>query len=433
MTGPGDSGERGGPPGVRVVLDARPVQEPDRAPITAAYLDGLLRAFDADPLAGESFALLLRSDLDDPTHEFIHLDVVGRRLLPPTRLLRSAALTLDPFLLRGASLGAAWRADRGGAAGAVYHMAGSGPLPIASDLPVVATVLDLAPWELPEDFGRTPSTRFGQRLRAQLLREAAAVIVGTNAVAGAARRLVHVRADRIHVVGLAPRAAFALPVSTAARADAARSRSRLGLPERYLVYPGRFDARQDLATLLGAIADLARGGRPADLGEDVPWPPRILVLGASPDDRAAIARMAAKESATDLLAYAPAMSPAAEVGLVAEAHAVVLPMRSDAAGLAALDAIAAGTPVIASAVGALPEVVGAAGILVEPGESDRLATAIRAVWTEPAVHDRIEAAAGDASSAPAGRRTWADVAAETRRVYATAGIRPREKDAPEPE
>ena len=53
--------------GVRVVLDARPLQEPDRAPLTAAYLDGLLGAFDADPLDGESFAFLLRSDLDDPT------------------------------------------------------------------------------------------------------------------------------------------------------------------------------------------------------------------------------------------------------------------------------------------------------------------------------------------------------------------------------
>ena len=90
----------GGPPGVRVVLDARPLQEPDRAPTTAAYLGGLLGAFDAEPLAGESFALLLRSDLDDPTEQYANLSIVGRRLMPPTRLLRSAALTVDPFVLR---------------------------------------------------------------------------------------------------------------------------------------------------------------------------------------------------------------------------------------------------------------------------------------------------------------------------------------------
>jgi hypothetical protein len=106
------------PPGVRVVLDARPIQEPDRSPLTAAYLRGLLAAYDEAPLAGESFALLLRSDLDDPTIAFPDLEIVGRRLLPPTHLL-SAALTIDPIVLSGASIGAAWRATAGRAAGAV--------------------------------------------------------------------------------------------------------------------------------------------------------------------------------------------------------------------------------------------------------------------------------------------------------------------------
>src|SRR4051794_25181393 len=115
---PTDGNPRAPIPGLRVVLDARPLQEPERAPTTAAYLGALLAAYDADPLEGESFALLLGSDLDDPTAALHGLSVVGRRLLPPTRLLRSGALTVDPFVLRGASLGAAWRAERGGAAGA---------------------------------------------------------------------------------------------------------------------------------------------------------------------------------------------------------------------------------------------------------------------------------------------------------------------------
>ena len=142
------------PPGVRVVLDARPIQEPDRSPLTAAYLRGLLAAYDAAPLAGESFALLLRSDLDDPTIAFPDLEIVGRRLLPPTHLLRSAALTIDPFVLRGASIGAAWRATAGGAAGAVYHAVGAS-VPLVTGLPVVVTLLDLAPWELARSYQRT--------------------------------------------------------------------------------------------------------------------------------------------------------------------------------------------------------------------------------------------------------------------------------------
>ena len=167
MTGPRSGAVRLGarkaapPPGVRVVLDARPLQTPERAPVAAAYLDGLLSACDVDPLPGESFAFFLRSDLADPTVRYGRLDVVGRRLLPPTRLLGAAGMTVDPFILRGASLGVAWRADRSGAAGAVYHVVGGGPLPIAPGLPVVATLLDLAPWELPGAFQQSIAASCG--------------------------------------------------------------------------------------------------------------------------------------------------------------------------------------------------------------------------------------------------------------------------------
>ena len=40
------------PPGLRIVLDARPLQDPGRGPATASYLDRLLEAYDAEPLAG---------------------------------------------------------------------------------------------------------------------------------------------------------------------------------------------------------------------------------------------------------------------------------------------------------------------------------------------------------------------------------------------
>lgn len=415
------------PPGIRVVLDARPLQDPGRAPATARYLDGLLGAFDADPLEGESFAFLLQADLDDPTTEYDHLEVVGRRLLPPTRLLRSGALTVDPFLLRGASLGAAWRADRRGAAGAVYHAVAGSP-PMFSRIPIVVTLLDLAPWELAETFQRTPAARFGQRLRGRLVRDAAAVIVGSEAVAKSARRLLRLRPGRVRVVPLAAHPAFqaarpdvALPggVADPAGDDAPE---RLGLPERYLVYFGRFDARHDAGTFLRSLADLASRPRPRGVPAAA-WPPRVLIVGASPNDRAALARAAARLGAGDALVYAPAMPPERLARLVRGARAVVMPAVSDAAGLAALDALAAGVPVVAASVGALPEVVGRAGILVEPRDPDRLAEALRTAWAD----DRVRGGLVDAAlERPESRRTWADVALETRRVYADVGVRLRE-------
>ena len=412
-------------PGVRVVLDARPLQEPERAPLTAQYLDALLRAFDATPLEGESFALLLASDTDDPTERLTGLDVVGRRLLPPTRLLRSGALTIDPFLLSGASLGAAWRADRGGAAGAVYHAAG-GSIPLATGLPLVVTLLDLAPWELPGAYQRSRAARFGQRLRGRLMRDAAAVIVGTDAVGKAARRLLRVRRDRIHVVPLAPRAAFHLasdatppPADRRAAktaADPRREQDRLGLPERYVIYSGRYDARQDVGSLLGALRELADAGRPAGLGADEPWPPRVLFAGASPDDRAALARAAGREGVGEALVYAPRLDDERLAALVRGARAALIPVVSDSAGLPAIEAIACGVPVVASSIGALPEIVGAAGILVEPRDARRLASALETAFLDDRVHATLAEAARDRAATEA--RSWADVARETRAIYA---------------
>lgn len=403
------------PAGVRVVMDLRPLQAPDRAPLTAAYLEHLLAALDADPRDGESFAFLLALDLDDPTAgRWPALDVIGRRLLPPTRLLRTGALTVDPFLLRGASIGSGWRAERGGASGSVY-CAAAGALPIGSGIPIVASLLDLAPWQLPEAWQRGRAARFGQRLRARLLRDAAAVIVPSKSAGADARRLLHVRQAALRVVSLAPRPAFQPSAAAGAQAE----RERLGLGERYAVYEGRFDARHDLDTLLATLAALRSEGAPAGVPADA-WPPRIAVVGASPDDRAEISRAAARVGVGEALVYAQALDDARLAALVAGARFLVRPVWSDAAGTAAMEALAAGVPVVASAVGALPETVGPAGILVEPGDARRLAVAVRAAWSDDALVGGLRAAA---PLRPAARRTWADVARETRAIWAEAAGR----------
>jgi glycosyltransferase involved in cell wall biosynthesis len=433
------------PLGLRVVMDTRPLEDPGRAPTTALYLRELLAAYDAEPVDGESFAFLVGLQRPDPTEAFSHLDVAARRRIPPSHLLRSGALTVDPFLLRGASIGSAWWADQGGAAGAVFHTA-AGAIPIGSRLPVVVTLLDLAPWELPGVYQRSPAAAFGQRLRGRILRNAAAVIVGTEAIAAAVHSLLHVQPERIVVVPLAARAAFApsqadsaagRPTRRGARTaptvvpgeatpDPRTDRERLGLPERYLVYSGRYDARQDLASLIGALGRLAATGRPAGLDAGIAWPPRVLLIGASPDDRAALARATARQGVGDLLAYAPAMADERMAALVGQARAAILPSISEAAGLPAIEAIAAGTPVIASAVGALPEIVGGAGILVEPRDPDRLAAAIVAAWTEDGLWTRLRAEALGRSGPD--RRSWADVARATRVVYTDVGARRSPED-----
>jgi glycosyltransferase involved in cell wall biosynthesis len=423
------------PLGLRVVMDTRPLADPARGPTTAVYLGELLAAYEAEPVDGESFTFLVGLRRPDPTEAFASLDVAARRRMPPSYLLRSGALSVDPFLLRGATIGASWWAEQGGAAGAVFHTAANA-IPIGSQLPVVVTLLDLAPWEMPSVYQRSPAAAFGQRLRGRILRDAASVIVGTNATARAVHNLLRIRPERLVVVPLAARAAFRpaapdrAPGSSSQPAapahDPRSDRARLGLPERYLVYSGRYDARQDLGSLVGALSRLAAAGRPAGLADPIAWPPRILLIGASPADRAALARTTAREGVGELFAYAPTLAVERVAGLVAGARAAILPSISEAAGLPAIEALAAGTPVIASAVGALPEIVGGAGILVEPRDPDRLATAIATAWTDEDLWVRLRADALTRSGPD--RTTWSDVARATRVVYTDVGARRSPED-----
>src|SRR5450759_1632216 len=282
-----------------------------------------------------------------------------RRRCPASRSWRcwtSGPLTLDPFFVRGAGLGAGRGATSSGAVGTVAH-AVAGALPIGPGLPVVATLLDLASWELPEQYQRTPAARFGQRLRAQLLRDAACVLVGSDSVAGAAVRLLRLHPARVRIVPLAgedalrPPEPAGTPEGDASRARLAAERERFGLPERYFVYPGRYDARQDVGTLLAALGRLASGGRPARLAKAVAWPPRVLVLGASPDDRAALARQAFEAGVGDALAFAPGLAAERAALLRAGARASLHPVLADATALPVIDALAMGTPIVGSAVG----------------------------------------------------------------------------------
>lgn len=424
-------------PGTRVVVDLRPLQEPERTPITAAYLDRLMRAFAAEPLAGESFVVLLRSLRPDPADglEALGLPVAGRRRLPPTsRVFRSAGLTLDAFLLRGAEIGTASGSDPGTVGRAIFHTAG-GAVPLGSRLPVVATLLDLAPWELPAIYARSTAARFGQRLRARVLHDARRVIVCSAATAATARRRLHLPAERLAVVPLAADDAFR--PDAAEPAALAALRSRLGLPERYLVFSGRYDARKDLGSLFGALAGLrAEGQQPAPRGGrqrrtaagaagDDAWPPRlVLATGpeATPEDVPGLRRAIERHGLDDLVHISPALATDDLATLEAGSRGFVFPARSEGTGLRAMEALACGTPVIASRVGPLPEIVGNAGIIVEPGDAARLGSALRALWAEGAIREQLVRAAGERARGP--RRRWVDVARETRRVYAEAAVEP---------
>jgi glycosyltransferase involved in cell wall biosynthesis len=404
----------------RVVIDVRPLQEPDRTPLTAEYLGQLLAAFAAEPVAGESFVVLTRALRPDPTVELERdgLPVAARRVLPPTsRLFKSAGLTLDSFLLRAAEIGSEATGGSGNATaeepvGSVFHTAG-GAVPLASGLPVVASLLDTAPWELPDVYLASPAARFGHRLRRRVLHDAARVIVCSSVVADLARRRLHLPRERVAIVPLAVEPAFRRAGRD--KAAQARIRGRLDLPPRYLAFSGRYDARKDLATLFGALRSLVA----ASSHEAAP---RLVLAGPfeSTDERATLISAVARSGAAGQIDVAPLLPAGERAALIGGAVGFVYPALSDATGGPLLEALSLGVPVITSRTGALPEQVGGAGIVVEPRDERRLAAALSALWEAQALAGQLTRTAQ--ALAAKWSRSWADVARETRAVYAAVAL-----------
>ena len=253
-----------------------------------------------------------------------------------------AALTVDPFLLSGASLGAAWRAERGGAAGAVYHAAGR--LDPARDR-AAARRHAARPRAVGAARGvpARPAARFGQRLRGRLLRDAAAVIVGTEARrrppggcsgsgATGSRWSRSRRGRRSFRAWRRRRSPGGRRGATDGRADPRRARAprAAGALPRLLGPLRRPPGPRD-------AAPRARGSSPTPAGP--PGSPRTRRgrRGCSspaprPDDRAALARAAAREGVGEALAYAPRLPTSGWPALVRGARAAILPVVSDAAG-----------------------------------------------------------------------------------------------------
>ena len=108
--------------------------------------------------------------------------------------------------------------------------------------------------------------------------------------------------------------------------------------------------------------------------------------------------------------------------LYEEAVLLVLPSLDEGFGIPALEAMTVGVPVIASARGALPEVVGDAGLLVDPLDVSALAAALERVLRDDQLRDRLSVAGG----ARARRFSWRASADALTGAYAQAIERRRE-------
>jgi len=102
--------------------------------------------------------------------------------------------------------------------------------------------------------------------------------------------------------------------------------------------------------------------------------------------------------------------------LYSGARALVFPSLYEGFGLPALEAMACGTPVIASNTTGLAEAVGDAGVTVDPRSAEELTDAMRRVLDDDALRERLIAA----GLARAAEFTWGRMARSTAAVYRDA-------------
>jgi glycosyltransferase involved in cell wall biosynthesis len=103
-------------------------------------------------------------------------------------------------------------------------------------------------------------------------------------------------------------------------------------------------------------------------------------------------------------------------GLYAGARAFVLPSLYEGFGLTCLEAMACGTPVVASNRGALPDTCGDAALLVDPDDAGALAEAVTTAATDDGTRTRLSAAGRERAA----RFSWDRTARETDAALARA-------------
>ena len=259
--------------------------------------------------------------------------------------------------------------------GDVYHAPWIDGALLRPPCPQVVTLHDVVPLKRRSEYLRT-GIRF--RMRYLAVERSARLIVPTAVVAEEAVEHLRIEPEQVVVIheAVAPRLTKRAPQEVAA------VRRRYRLPEDYLLWVGGLETPDPRKR----IAALARTPRELPLvlvGATKPWAhelPDVTLTGRVPDD--------------DLAA------------IYTGARALVFPSDDEGFGLPTVEALACGTPVVASDIPVLREVLGDRATFVDGADLEGLL------------------AAGAAAERPAPAPpawTWADAARATWRVYSDAG------------
>jgi len=279
--------------------------------------------------------------------------------------------------------------------------------PLFPSTPTVVTIHDLIPLILPAYKGSI-LVRFYTRLVSIAARRAQAIITDSGSSKRDIIDILKIPRERVHVIPLAAGERFKRGVGTAALDEVRRKYS---LPQEFLLYLGGFDQRKNMKTLFQGFKGLRER-----LGDRYP----LVIAGALPDKDTPFfphpRRLAEEAGVSDGVRFIGWVPEEEKPALYRLATLFLYPSLYEGFGLPPLEAMACGTPVIASCEASLPEVVGNGGVLVDPKEPEAWAETMVAILTSPQRREEIRAKAVEQAQ----RFSWKKTARETLEVYKVA-------------
>jgi alpha-1,3-rhamnosyl/mannosyltransferase len=367
---------------MKVALDARKIDDFG----IGTYIQGLLGAL---PAVGRPETLVAYLP-------------PGRRPAPADALAWGARARWQPVSARPYSVGELWqlalaaRRDRADLYHAPHYVC-----PPFLPCPAVVTVHDLIHLRFPPRHRHPVAPLYARLMLRLAVRRGRRLITVSESTRRDLVARLRARPERIRVIPNGVGAPFE-PGAAPEHPDAALA--ALGVEPPYFLFVGNPLPHKNLAGLLDAFAAL-----PPALG-------RLVLAGIPPAARGHVDGLCAARSLggrVRVLAPVPAPTLAR---LYQGARALVCPSLWEGFGLAALEAMACGAPVLAADRGGLPEVVRDAGLLVDPTDVD----ALREGMYTLAVQESLRAALRVRGLARAQAFSWRHVAEATVAVYQEA-------------
>lgn len=264
----------------------------------------------------------------------------------------------------------------------------------------VVTIHDVAVFKMPEAY--TPRfCRMSRFLIRRAVRSADRIIVVSSATKSELIQLFPSIEPKVRIILNGVGGEF-VAAATFDGQRIAQAITRLGLPERYVLFVGNLEKKKNLPRLLSAFAAAKAASSLAH---------KLVIVGKRPDG---VPDVDLDRALGDGLAMYTGYLPDEDLPSVYRgADLVVYPSLYEGFGMPVLEGLAAGVPVLTSNCSSMPEVAAGAAMLVDPLSVDDIAQGIVAALTD--ANWRKQAISR--GMARAGALSWKFNAAQTARVY----------------